>query len=183
MTTGSGCEAQAKAAPALAVIVVIGNRRHHARRMLADLHAQSARDALEAVLVDTAAGAGPIAGPDGLRVTVVPHEGDGEGSYARSRIAGLAHTRAPVVAFLEDHCFPAPGWADAVIAAHREPWAAVSYRITNANPESCVRAARPRAHTLAGRARRLERLARRGARQLRAHAAAADRGSGRLGRG
>jgi hypothetical protein len=119
--------------PALSVIVVVGPRRAHAERMLADLAAQQAREALEVVLVDTAVGAGPIAVPRGLRAKVVPHDDDG--SYARSRVAGLAHCRAPVVAFIEDHCFPEPGWAGAVIEAHREPWAAVSYRIINANPE------------------------------------------------
>jgi hypothetical protein len=39
---------------------------------------------------------------------------------------------------LEDHCFPATTWAEALIDAHRGPWAAVGYSFTNANPASYV---------------------------------------------
>lgn len=43
---------------------------------------------------------------------------------------------APVIAFIEDHCYPEPDWAAALIAAHRGPWAAVGYAFKNANPET-----------------------------------------------
>jgi hypothetical protein len=43
-----------------------------------------------------------------------------------------------VVAFLEDHSYPAPGWAEALLEAHRRPWAAVGPVIVNANPDSAV---------------------------------------------
>jgi hypothetical protein len=42
--------------------------------------------------------------------------------------------RAPVVAFLEEHAFVAPGWARSLLAAHRQEWAAVGAEVHNANP-------------------------------------------------
>lgn len=55
-----------------------------------------------------------------------------------ARVAGIRHARAPIVAICEDHCFPVPGWADALVAAHRGPWAAVGPAILNANPVTRV---------------------------------------------
>jgi hypothetical protein len=43
-----------------------------------------------------------------------------------------------VVVFAEDHSYPQPDWAEALIAAHREPWAAVGPVVANANPRSAV---------------------------------------------
>jgi hypothetical protein len=50
----------------------------------------------------------------------------------------LPLTSSPVVAFLEDHVRPTPGWARALIDAHAEGWAAVGYAVDNANPESLL---------------------------------------------
>jgi len=41
-----------------------------------------------------------------------------------------------VVAFTEDHSFPTPVWAEALIARHREPWAAVGPAFLNGNPQT-----------------------------------------------
>jgi len=57
-------------------------------------------------------------------------------STARARAAGVRTASAPIVAFAEDHAYPAPGWAEALINRHREDWAAVGPVITNANPRS-----------------------------------------------
>jgi len=51
------------------------------------------------------------------------------------RIAAIRNATTPVVAFTEDHCFPAPEWAEALIEAHRGPWAAVGPIIGLANPQ------------------------------------------------
>ena len=45
---------------------------------------------------------------------------------------------APIVALAEDHCFPEPGWADALIRAHQGPWAVVGPVVRNANPATIV---------------------------------------------
>ena len=59
-------------------------------------------------------------------------------SVAAARAEGIRRARAPVVALAEDHSYPAPGWAQALIAAHREPWAAVGPVVANANPGSTM---------------------------------------------
>ena len=59
-------------------------------------------------------------------------------STARARAAGVQRAAAPVVAFVEDNSFPAKGWAEALIQAHRQPWAAVGPMMANANPPSLV---------------------------------------------
>ena len=60
------------------------------------------------------------------------------GSIALANAAGAREARAPVVALAEDHCFPEPGWAEALVAAHAGPWAAVGPAMANANPGSAV---------------------------------------------
>ncbi len=46
--------------------------------------------------------------------------------------------RAPVVAYVEEHVYPEQGWAEALIKAHRKPWAAVVAVISNADPGSMI---------------------------------------------
>lgn len=52
--------------------------------------------------------------------------------------AGVRAASAPVVAFAEDHCYPEPDWAAALIAAHDENWAAVGPLMRNANPRTML---------------------------------------------
>jgi GT2 family glycosyltransferase len=59
-------------------------------------------------------------------------------STAKARAAGIRQAGAPVVALVEDHAFPATGWAEALIEAHRQPWAAVGPVMFNANPHSVI---------------------------------------------
>lgn len=59
-------------------------------------------------------------------------------SVAQANAAGARAAGSPVVAFCEDHCFPAPDWAEALIDAHAGPWAAVAPVFRNANPATAV---------------------------------------------
>ena len=43
-----------------------------------------------------------------------------------------------MVAFAEDHSFPDPGWAESLIKAHEQHWAAVGPALRNANPATAV---------------------------------------------
>jgi hypothetical protein len=45
---------------------------------------------------------------------------------------------APIVVFCEDHAFPDPTWAEALIVAHRRPYAAVGPVVRNANPSTVI---------------------------------------------
>ena len=49
----------------------------------------------------------------------------GRRTPAELRAAAAQSTSAAVVAFLEDHCIPAPDWVERVLAAHQQPHAAV----------------------------------------------------------
>jgi hypothetical protein len=55
-----------------------------------------------------------------------------------ARARAIREARADVIAFTEDHCFPDPTWAEALLRAHREPHAAVAPALRNANPETLV---------------------------------------------
>jgi hypothetical protein len=46
-------------------------------------------------------------------------------SLPAARAAGVRAASAPIVVLTEDHCFPAPEWAEAMVRAHAGPWAAV----------------------------------------------------------
>ena len=52
--------------------------------------------------------------------------------------AGMRQASAPVVVYVEEHSYPAPGWAEALLLAHRQPWAAVAPVMANANPDSII---------------------------------------------
>ena len=55
-------------------------------------------------------------------------------TLAAPRAVGIRAATAPLVAIGEDHAFPDPGWAEALIKAHRQPWAAVGPAFLNGNP-------------------------------------------------
>lgn len=71
-----------------------------------------------------------------LRARVMEHS---PGAHlAAVRAAAVHEATAPVVVFAEDHCYPDPEWADALIRAHDGPWAAVGPQFDNANPASMI---------------------------------------------
>lgn len=59
-------------------------------------------------------------------------------SVAVANAEGVRRAKADIVVFGEDHCFPDPGWAEALIEAHRAPHAVVGPVFRNANPGSVV---------------------------------------------
>ncbi len=54
------------------------------------------------------------------------------------RAHAIREAAAPIVAFAEDHCYPYPDWAAALLAAHEETHAAVGPAVYNANPETAT---------------------------------------------
>lgn len=122
------------ATPELTAIVVVGTRRQYAAVCLQSLLDQGLGDRLEILLVDLApSGAPPVMYAEApcVRRIALP----AATLFAEARAAGVGLARAPVVAFLEEHTFALPGWAAAVLEAHRGPWAAVAAQIVNGNPE------------------------------------------------
>ena len=119
----------------LSVILVTTDTFASLRRVVEAYRAQTAAAALEVVIVT------PV--PEALAPEPALLAGFGAWrvvdcgpitAVTAARAAGVAHCRAPIIAFGEDHCFPAPDWAAALIDAHRQPWAAVGPAFDNANP-------------------------------------------------
>jgi len=125
-------------APALSVIVLVPDRFETVERTVRHLTRQTARDRIELVFVSPQPG---LAVPEDA---VKPCWGwvvvsvDRLTSTSNARAAGIRHARAPVVGLVEDHCFPAPMWAEALIRAHAAPWAGVGPAVFNANPSTRV---------------------------------------------
>jgi hypothetical protein len=123
----------------MSVVLVVAGRYATVRTTVGHLAAQTVAHQLELVLVAPtptlpdleAADLAPFAAWQ--IVAAGPLD-----STARARAAGIRAARAPLVALTEDHAFPAPDWAAALITAHAGPWAAVGPAFHNANPDTLV---------------------------------------------
>ena len=131
---------QAQGELALAVILVALDGYGPIGETLRHLGAQTARARLELVIVARAATDFALPADvhecfGAVRMIEAGTAGDIE-PVAAARAAGIRQATTPIVALTEDHAYPAPGWAAALIAAHGAPWAAVGPTIGNANPDS-----------------------------------------------
>ena len=125
--------------PAMAVIMVTPDRLETLRHTLRHLRAQTVAAQLEVVIVARSKlaldlDARALTGFHSYQVV----EADPLRSSAEARVVGIRAATAPVVALTEDHSFPEPGWAAALIARHREAWAAVGPAFLNGNPQTLV---------------------------------------------
>lgn len=123
--------------PEMSVIVITPDNFATIAKTIRRLHGQNVRDRLEIVIAAPAKNALQLqeaALRDFHSYKVI--EVGAMISTARARAAGVFAASAPVVAFVEDHAFPANGWAEAFIGAHRQPWAAVGPAMVNANPRT-----------------------------------------------
>jgi hypothetical protein len=129
----------AAAPPALSVLIMTPAGFQTIAKVMSYLRAQSVRECLE-ILIVVPPGAQleldklALEGFCQVRVVEVAEIA----STAQARAAGVRRASAPIVAFVEDHSFPEPGWAEALIEAHKEPWAVVGPTIGNANPATAV---------------------------------------------
>jgi glycosyl transferase family 2 len=116
----------------LSVVMIAGAQRARAQQTIEAVGAQTAHHSIELVVVDVASEDDPLRLPGSIRSQRVnAPQGTPWGTL---RANGVRAAAAPVVAFIEDHCAPQPGWAEALIETHREPWAAVGYAFVPANP-------------------------------------------------
>jgi hypothetical protein len=120
----------------LAVVLVTTLGARTLRRTVRHLREQTIRDRIELVLVGPTEAALAELTTDDLaefaavrRVAVGPIT-----NVDRSAAPGIRAATAPVVAIVEDHAYPEPAWAEAIVSAHRGPWAVVGPAVNNANP-------------------------------------------------
>lgn len=127
-----------QAVPSLSAVMVVGSRRRRAQVAIDALGSQTIADRMELVVVDvTDPTLHPdLAPPERMRTTYLRIPAGA--SWGNCRHHGLKHSAAPLVAFIEDHCFASPRWAEAVVEAFRSGHAAVGYGFTNANPRSLI---------------------------------------------
>jgi len=122
--------------PSLTVVLVTQNAQNRIPRLLDALAKQTLAAELEVFIVYIApANPAPVL-PDGLRV--IPINQIDIRNMGQARAEAVRRAKSPLVAFLEDHTIPNPGWAEAVSASFREyPEAdAVSYAFLNGSPDT-----------------------------------------------
>jgi hypothetical protein len=125
--------------PEMSVIITTPDSYDTIRALVGALRLQTARDALELVIVapSVAAIRAGLADLQDFRCWRIV-ELRVMRSVGQAKTAGIRCANASVVVLTEDHCFPDPGWARALIEAHRGDWAAVGPSMDNGNPQSLI---------------------------------------------
>lgn len=131
--------APADVSPAISVVLVGVAGTVSIERTMHHLRAQTARQLIEMIVVVPSAdmtdaeslGAGEFAAFRIVAVGPITERG-------AAAAAGMLTASAPVVALIEDHSFPEPGWAAALISAHAGPWTGVGPAVENGNPRSVM---------------------------------------------
>jgi|SRR5579871_155051 len=123
----------------MSVVIVTPDRYETIRGTIAHLQEQTVRNRLEIVIVaptleELGVDRSDFTCFNGLEIVQV----GSVTSSAAARAVGVRAAHAPVVAFVEDHSYPAPGWAEILIDDHCRPWAAVGPAMANANPQSLI---------------------------------------------
>lgn len=124
---------------AMSVVIVTLDSYEVIRKTMKHLKAQTARERLEILIVC----------PSRKELGLIESDLEGFHSWkvvevgeikvlSAAKVAAMPETSAPIVAFAEDHCFPDPGWAEALIDAHKQGHAAVGPVMRNANPATSL---------------------------------------------
>ena len=125
--------------PVMSVILATPDCYETIRKTIRYLRTQTVKHQLEIIIVAPSARVLHLNESElkeFCRVRVV--EAGQVASIGTANAKGIRQARAPIVALAEDHAFPAPEWAEALIAAHRHPWAAVGAVIRNPNDPTNV---------------------------------------------
>lgn len=129
------------AKPSLSVILITADSYASIRKTVSYLRQQTIQAEVELVIVAASKASlalGPaadeLAGFSSYQVVEIGPIV----SIGRAYAAGVRAAKAAVVALGEDHCFPEPGWAAALVAAHQQPHAAVGPALRNANANSAI---------------------------------------------
>jgi len=121
--------------PELSVVLILGEQRDRGRRSLQRLLGQTALPRIEIVVADVTERDEPLpeAGHPSVRWLHCPEFR----YYCEAQAELVRQARAPLIAFIEDHCYASPQWAEAILEAfQRQDVVAVNYAFTSANPDS-----------------------------------------------
>lgn len=121
----------------MSVVLVTPGTYDVIARTVSALREQSAAHHLELVIVAPDVTAVAVPDVDRFVFASVRLVETGRGRHlAAAQAAGVRAATAQVIAFAEDHAVPQPGWASALMEAHRGPWTAVGPAMRNANPDT-----------------------------------------------
>ena len=121
----------------LSVVLVAGTGPSGIARTMQHLRAQTARHRLEVLIVaESSAGfdLAALGGGEFAACRIVEVGPITERGAAAAR--GMLAATSPIVGLIEDHSYPEPEWAEALLRAHSGTWTGVGPAVYNANPES-----------------------------------------------
>ncbi len=130
----------ARLSPQLSVVMVVHTDSENFRMALEHLRAQTVLNLLELIIV----------APSRKELNLDLRTLDGFSTHkivelrtfeseGAAKAAGVMAASAPLIAFVEDHSYPEPFWAEALISAHsRGNLAAVGPVMLNANPHCAI---------------------------------------------
>lgn len=123
--------------PLMSVIITTGPGYESIRTTIKHLKKQTVKESLEIIIISPAIewSAGVEAEFKDFYGTILI-EADIDTELYDTWVTAVRRSNAPVVVFGENHAFPEPEWAEALIEAHKGPWAAVGCVIKNVNPDS-----------------------------------------------
>jgi len=121
--------------PKLSVIVIIGELRDRAQKSIRALEDQTTTDPIEIIIIDLAP---PEEAP--LQICrpdrVIYHRESTDLTLASAKRLGVHLAKSDLVAFVEDHCYVSPNWAEAVIDAYQTGnWSIIGFAFHNANTQ------------------------------------------------
>lgn len=139
MMTESVEDVNGPAREALMSVVLATDSYRTIRMVVQHLRAQTVRNRLEIVIVAPAGvplevDHADLEGFAGVRIVPV----ESLRPFGAARAAGIWAARAPLIFIGETHTYAHPTWAEALIAAHAGPWAAVVPGFGNANPRGAL---------------------------------------------
>jgi hypothetical protein len=126
--------------PAISVVMLCRQGGRHFQIALARLARQTAARRMELILVTTARAALAPKDEDLRRFPChqIIELGDFS-SDAEAKACGVRAATAPLIAFCEDHSYPADDWAETLLRRHGErDWAVVGPTMCNANPATAT---------------------------------------------
>lgn len=122
----------------LSVIMITGTCRERAQYAIDALDGQTIKDRFEIIVADLAGKTHPpFTAPTSQNYSHIALPAST--TWGEARGEALNKATGDIIAFIEDHCFAEPDWAQNLLDAFASgPWAAVGYSITNANPQTWI---------------------------------------------
>ena len=126
--------------PDLSVVLVAAIGTETIGRTMACLREQTAHDRMEVLIVAPSADLLDLDALGQERFASLRAVGVGPiRKRGEAAAKGIREATAPIVALIEDHSFPRPGWAQAFLDAHASgEWAGVGPRVNNANADATL---------------------------------------------